>query len=581
MLCEVFVRVVGTVLSYVGSHERCCSAVMTIRRRDCKKAEHFFLPDEIWIKIAICCCEDAQNTVSRLFSCSRRFRDLGRDAHTRAFCLLARARHEGDFSASLYKASRTGRVDVVEQIVREARRRARLPLHALLPLDYGETEDGEEEEDVLPPARCCCCGRSYTSSGPLHAACAWDDHSDVLVFLLRSLGGRARDAARARTRDASELTPLHVACREGRPASVRALLSFFAPDPDVQYELLNMEDGQGKTALHHACLPKRHASKTVRAITESLTSDFTGERWRDSLRTVDSESVGCLHYACLGGDAQVIKTLVERVGTGAGDLDPCRIKSFFYGSTLFHWLGDRNTDVIRASRLVRYLLDRTASLPWARELLSSRTFMLHRMAAVAHVLNSRDVVDDTPIHCVCARDDDCALRALLSVMEDVYLCPEACVRFEGRRPHTPPYANTTSGVGEDSDYEDDKAYVVDLNARNMSDFTPLHEAAANGSSRCIRVLLEFARTLLFYRCSRSSFRPPIFIDANARDEDGYTPLMIAVENSHADVVETFLSHGTNIDLNASTRISASTPLDMASANLDTDIVGMLKAAGAK
>lgn len=309
------------------------------------------------MQIAIAC--DSLDTVMRLFSCSRRFYNLGKDAHTRASCLLTRARNVTDFSGCLYKACRTGRVDVAKKIVNEAHTRIRVPLDALVLLDdENEEEDGDDDDEdeegedhlMFLPTSSFCIPWYFCRSGPLHEACA-QDHPDVVLFLLQSLGEKARRASLARTRDTLQLTPMHIACREGHAASVKTLLSFFAHDPNLQYDLLNMEDGKGKTALHLACLPKKNAYTTVKAITTSL-PNFTKERWKDSLRTGDNEAVGCLHYACVNGDVRVIKTLVEPWFRGSEADDPCRLKSSFHGSSLFHWLGDRNTDVSRATRLI-------------------------------------------------------------------------------------------------------------------------------------------------------------------------------------------------------------------------------------
>ena len=64
-----------------------------------------------------------------------------------------------------------------------------------------------------------------------------------------------------------------------------------------------------------------------------------------------------------------------------------------------------------------------------------------------------------------------------------------------------------------------------MNSTQTGDFTPLHEAAQNG-------LLEVTHWLL----DRSAH-------VNARLANGKTPLMLAIENHHAEVEELLRRYG--------------------------------------
>jgi len=100
---------------------------------------------------------------------------------------------------------------------------------------------------------------------------------------------------------------------------------------------------------------------------------------------------------------------------------------------------------------------------------------------------------------------------------------------------------------------------ADLNARDVSGWTPLHEAALNGRFGIAELLIKHGA------------------DLNARDKDGNTPLHIAALNNYADVTELLIKHGA--DLNAKNG-DGSTPLHIAAHHGHVGIVVLLIKHGA-
>lgn len=69
------------------------------------------------------------------------------------------------------------------------------------------------------------------------------------------------------------------------------------------------------------------------------------------------------------------------------------------------------------------------------------------------------------------------------------------------------------------------------NKRGFSDYTPLHEAAANGKSEVLKYLLDLIGNQ----------------NVNCRTSaNGYTPLHLAASNGHSKCVQELISHGADI-----------------------------------
>jgi ankyrin repeat protein len=104
---------------------------------------------------------------------------------------------------------------------------------------------------------------------------------------------------------------------------------------------------------------------------------------------------------------------------------------------------------------------------------------------------------------------------------------------------------------------------ADLDVRGRYEVHPLHAAASSGNLEVVRILIEY---------------DPAYI--NARDEDGWTPLLWASGRHNfndGSVLRLLLEHGA--DLNAQNRVGR-TPLHRASFNGAVEVVRLLLEHGA-
>lgn len=120
---------------------------------------------------------------------------------------------------------------------------------------------------------------------------------------------------------------------------------------------------------------------------------------------------------------------------------------------------------------------------------------------------------------------------------------------------------------------------------------PIHEAAFHNSSKCLRLLLQAAasknyiksktfegETALHLSARRGSVECTKILlqagaDPNEFTNEETTPLFIAVENKHADIVQLLLKHGANI--NGSHSCSGWNALHQASYEASTEIMKLL------
>jgi hypothetical protein len=100
---------------------------------------------------------------------------------------------------------------------------------------------------------------------------------------------------------------------------------------------------------------------------------------------------------------------------------------------------------------------------------------------------------------------------------------------------------------------------ADVNARDVSGWTPLHEAALNGRFGIAELLIKHGA------------------DLNAKNGDGSTPLHIAAHHGHVGIVVLLIKYGA--DLNARD-VSGWTPLHYAAGAGRADVVKLLLEKGA-
>ncbi|UZJ52609.1 hypothetical protein CBS101457_001929 [Exobasidium rhododendri] len=135
----------------------------------------------------------------------------------------------------------------------------------------------------------------------------------------------------------------------------------------------------------------------------------------------------------------------------------------------------------------------------------------------------------------------------------------------------------------------DYTFVDDINSR-----TCLHEASLAGNLQLIRACVEngvdvrktdiYGRAAISYAAMNGHVDACQYlltlpeVDAATVDLDGFSPLVLAVMNGKAQVVQILLSHGVSVDPSQSTDLI---PLCLASQGGHTDITRLLLAQGAK
>ncbi|MCP9233003.1 ankyrin repeat domain-containing protein [Mesorhizobium sp. LMG 17147] len=101
---------------------------------------------------------------------------------------------------------------------------------------------------------------------------------------------------------------------------------------------------------------------------------------------------------------------------------------------------------------------------------------------------------------------------------------------------------------------------ADVMARNSGGFTPLHAAAYSGSLPVVKLLLDHGAVL-----------------DDAANKAGVTPMMVAGEEDHGDVVEFLISRGADI---GHAEVHGYTPITRAFWKRHADIVKLYKRHGA-
>ena len=119
--------------------------------------------------------------------------------------------------------------------------------------------------------------------------------------------------------------------------------------------------------------------------------------------------------------------------------------------------------------------------------------------------------------------------------------------FQQQRQPEPPTAEapdiSINEAARDGNIEAVKQHLTagaDVNAKDKTDWTPLHYAAREGHNEIAELLVENG------------------VDVNAKNEDGYTPLLYAAIMGHTEIVELLIAAGA--DLNAKDE-GGETPLD--------------------
>jgi len=135
-------------------------------------------------------------------------------------------------------------------------------------------------------------------------------------------------------------------------------------------------------------------------------------------------------------------------------------------------------------------------------------------------------------------------------------------------------------------------HEADANARDSSDWTPLHWASISGHQKVVKLLLEYranvnarSKTQMtpLHLASEHGHLDVVSLllvsraDLNASSTTQTIPLHLASEHGHLDVVRLLLESGVNVNASSKTQM---TPLHFASIHSNPEIVRLLLASGA-
>jgi ankyrin repeat protein len=322
---------------------------------------------------------------------------------------------------------------------------------------------------------------------PLHLA-SRDGHVGVARVLLEH-------GADVMAQDADMMTPLHLASGRGHVDVARVLLEYNA---DV-----NAQDADDWTALHHAS----------RSGYMDVTLLLLGHGADPTVKDVDESTP--LHLASAHGQVDIARALIKNGADVTAQDEEM--------STPLHLAsGSGHVDI------VRLLLERRADA------------------------NAQDAEGWTPLHQASGGGYVEVARLLLE--------HSAQKSSQDQYKSTPPHL--ASGRGHVDFPEALLEYDVDLDAKDESSWTPLHVASQEGHLDVVQLLLAHGDNP----------------DPDAKNGDQQTPLSLASSNGRRKVVEFLLEKGAN--LNSHDR-QKRTPLHGASENGHFDIIFLLLSRGAE
>jgi ankyrin repeat protein len=431
--------------------------------------------------------------------------------------------------------------------------------------------------------------KGYT---PLHVACVFDRDAVADLFLRIC----PYDYTMLFSVNYALSTPLHVACFCGSVACVALILERSRMPQENKYipltSLLSAVDVRGRTPLHVACAVNN--TKVIETIVGAVcngSSPLSPTRyWIDLLTEFDGEGYTCLHYASQNGNLTILRLIaLSAEGISVSNLFSLAIN--YSGQSLLHVAGGACNEEAESTVHFLAMTDehiknllfpaRVRCVPgciWP-PLSVHKSHILNAVASLSYRLNAEDIHGRSPLHHACMRDYHATLQVMLSMARDMYLkvhenqlLPSSSEEDEN--------SSTSSNDSSDDEYVSNNVYVVDVNAKNVFGFSPVHEAAIHGSTNAMRVLVDFGNAVkMEFPASvvRTSFH--LNVDLNAKDYCGMTPLHMAVQHDRGDVIDVMLSFGTSVNVNPFCSEDGMTPLDIAKKRGNCEIVRKLEEVG--
>ncbi|KAH8334197.1 hypothetical protein KR059_007435 [Drosophila kikkawai] len=417
---------------------------------------------------------------------------------------------------------------------------------------------------------------------PLHIAARVKDGDRCALMLLKS--GASPNLT---TDDA--LTPVHVAARHGNLATLMQLLE---DEGDPLYK-----SNTGETPLHMAC--RSCHPEIVRHLIETVKEKHGPDKATTYINSVNDDGATALHYTCQitkeevkipESDKQIVRMLLENGADVTLQTKNALETAFHYcavagnNDVLMEMISHMNpTDIQKA-------MNRQSSVGWTPLLIAC-----HRghMELVNNLLANHARVDvfDTEgrsaLHLA-------AERGYLHVC-DALLTNKAFINSKSRVGRTALHLAAMNGFTHLVKFliKDHNAVIDILTLRKQ---TPLHLAAASGQMEVCQLLLELGANI---DATDDLGQKPIHVAAqnnysevaklflqqhpslvNATSKDGNTCAHIAAMQGSVKVIEELMKFDRSGVISARNKLTDATPLQLAAEGGHADVVKALVRAGA-
>ncbi|XP_059221193.1 serine/threonine-protein phosphatase 6 regulatory ankyrin repeat subunit A isoform X1 [Stomoxys calcitrans] len=417
---------------------------------------------------------------------------------------------------------------------------------------------------------------------PLHIAARVKDGDRCALMLLKS------GASPNLTTD-DGLTPVHVAARHGNLATLMQLLE---DDGDPLYK-----SNTGETPLHMAC--RSCHPEIVRHLIEMCKEKHGPDKATNYINSVNDDGATALHYTCQitkeevkipESDKEIVSLLLENGADVTLQTKNALETAFHYcamagnNDVLMEMIAHMNpTDIQKA-------MNRQSSVGWTPLLIAchrGHMELVNNLLANHARVDVFDIEGRSALHLA-------AERGYLHVC-DALLTNKAFINSKSRVGRTALHLAAMNGFTHLVKFliKDHNAVIDILTLRKQ---TPLHLAAASGQMEVCQLLLELGANI---DATDDLGQKPIHVAAqnnysevaklflqqhpslvNATSKDGNTCAHIAAMQGSVKVIEELMKFDRSGVISARNKLTDATPLQLAAEGGHADVVKALVRAGA-
>ncbi|XP_055683322.1 serine/threonine-protein phosphatase 6 regulatory ankyrin repeat subunit A isoform X2 [Lutzomyia longipalpis] len=416
---------------------------------------------------------------------------------------------------------------------------------------------------------------------PLHIAARVKDGDRCALMLLKS------GAAPNQTTDDGQ-TPVHVAAKHG---NLGALMFLLEDGGDPLYKSLT-----GDTPLHLAC--RNCHPMIVQHLIENVKEKHGAETATNYINSVNEDGATALHYICHvlkeevkipQSDKEIVRLLLEN-GADVG------LVTKSANETAFHYCAIAgNNDVL--SEMISHMsptdiskaLNKQSSVGWTPLLIASHRGhmeLVNNLLANHARVDVFDIEGRSALHLAAERGYEQVCDALLT--------NKAFINSKSRVGRTALHLAAMNGFTHLVKFliRDHNAVIDILTLRKQ---TPLHLAAGNGQIEVCKLLLELGANIdatddlgqkPIHVAAQNNFSEvaKLFLQAhpslvNATSKDGNTCAHIAAIQGSVKVIEELMKFDRQGVIGARNKITDATPLQLAAEGGHADVVKALVRAG--